>query len=577
MYVFGSNRKHLHLWGVASAVAASLLLVPVNGLLAQPTDSPTAKQVARMDAVLAPLKKPNVPGCAVGVSRSGSLIYQRYFGLADLERHVPITPKTSFFIASSSKQFTAMAVVLLALDGKLSLDDDVRKYVPELPDFGEKITIRHLLTHTSGLREETNLLTMAGWRTSDLQTEEDILRLLSRQERLNFRPGEEFMYSNTGYTLAAVIVSRVTGMTFPEFVATRIFRPLGMTHTEIVDDPARVISDRAIGYWQLGSEDGRFRIARVPYANVGSTGVLTTLHDLALWDRNFYTMTVGGRAARDMINSPGRLNDGTVTGYGLGIYVGTYRGQRMLSHAGSSPGFKADFVHFPQQRLTIAVICNAFEISPTPIVHGIADIFLPAAAPTAGDGKSDVAVPPPADIAEFAGRYWNRDVAQGPNYFYEGGKLLLAGGGEGKFELRHIGGNRFLLPVAPRRLVSVFFRGPDGKMRVRSENAGQRPREFVAVSETSQPPPASQYAGVYYSRELDVEWTVAARGKNLAIIRTRFGEEPLTPLLPNVFQFSGGFFTMEFAPPVNGSSPSFEATTERVRRLRFVRVPARGR
>lgn len=529
-----------------------------------------------MDALLAPLKKPNAPGCAVGVSRSGSLIYQRYFGLADLERRVPITSKTSFFIASSSKQFTAMAVVLLALDGKLSLDDDVRKYVPELSDFGEKITIRHLLTHTSGLREENNLLIMAGWRVSDRQTENDILRLLSRQKRLNFRPGDEYMYANTGFTLAAVIVSRVAKMSFPEFVAKRIFQPLGMKQTEIVDDPDKVMADRALGYWTLGSDDGRYRLVSPPYENVGPSGVLTTLRDLALWDRNFYTMTVGGRAAREMIDTPGHLNDGTETGYGLGIYIGKYRGQQTLSHAGSTPGYKADFVHFPKQHLTVEVMCNAFEISPTPIVHGIADILVPAAASTAEASKTDAAVPPPADVADFAGRYWNRDVAQAKTILCENGKLLVDGGHEGKFELRHIGENRFLLPVAPRHYVLVFFRGPDGTMRIRSEIAGERPLEFIAASNPSEPVPAMQYAGVYYSPELDVEWTVAARDDKLTVIRARYGREPLTSLLPNVFQMSGGFFTLEFAPPVGGSSASFEVTTERVRHLKFVRVAPRG-
>jgi CubicO group peptidase (beta-lactamase class C family) len=572
-----TNQSTFRVSTLALALTATLVL-PVSGLHAQSSSSLTASQIARMDAVLAPLQKPDAPGCAVGVSRSGSLVYQRYFGLADLERHVPITPKTKFFIASSSKQFTAMAVVLLALDGKIGLDDDVRKYVPELPDFGDKITIRHLLSHTSGFREETNLLTMAGWRISDRQTENDILRLLRRQRQLNFRPGDEYMYANTGFTLAAVVVSRVTKMSLPEFVAKRIFQPLGMTHTEIVDDRAKVIADRAIGYWMLGSEGGRYRIVNVPYDNVGPTGVLTTLHDLALWDRNFYTMTVGGRAAREMIDTPTRLNDGTLTGYGLGIYIGTYRGQPTLSHAGSDPGFKADFVHFPKQHLTIEVMCNAFEISPTPIVHGIADILVPVAAPTTGDAKADVAeVPPPADIADFAGRYWNREIAQATTILYENGKLLVDGGNEGKFELRHIGGNRFLLPVAPRRYVLTFFRGPDGMRRVRSEIGGDRPVEYTAVPATSKSPPASQYAGLYYSPELDVEWTVAARNDKLTISWVRYGEEPLSPLLPDVFESHGGFFTIEFAPPANGSSPSFEVTTERVRHLKFVRVEPRGR
>lgn len=574
----GKGQSVFRAFSLVSILTWSLSFAPAAvASQRQSATSLNPAQVSKLDAVLAPLRKPGSPGCAVGVTRYGALIYQRYFGLADLERHVPITPKTKFFVASTSKQFTAMAVVLLASDGKLSLDDDVRKYVPELPDLRQKITIRHLLTHTSGLREETNLLTMAGWRNSDLQTENDIMRLLRRQQGLNFRPGDEYMYSNSGFVLAAGIVKRVAGMSFPEFVAKRIFQPLGMTHTQFVDDRDKIMEDRAVGYWTLASDDGSYQIVDAPFAYVGPTGVLTTLHDLALWDRNFYTMKVGGRAARDLIDTPGRLNDGSSTGYGLGIYIGSYRGQPTLSHAGSDPGFKADFVHFLQQHLTVEVMCNAFEISPTPIVHGIADVLVPVAAPSAGDIKADVAeVAPPTDIASFAGRYWNRDIAQATTILHENGKLLVDAGNEGKFELRHIGGNRFLLPVAPRRYVLTFSRGSDGTMWVRSEIGSERPVEYAAVSAASESPPPTQYAGRYYSPELDVEWTVAAKDGKLSVIRTRYGEEQLSPLLPNVFQMNGGFFTIEFARPVGETSPSFEVTTERVRHLKFVRVAPRA-
>ena len=414
-----NNRTLLRRGAIALTLAASLLAAPIRAQPAGPLPPPTSEQVARMDAVLAPLQRPDAPGCGVAAMRAGAIVYERYFGSADLERNVPITPATKFYIASSSKQFTGMAAILLALEGKLSLDDDVRRYVPELPDFGDRITIRHLLTHTSGLREENNLLIMAGWRLSDLQTEDDILRLLARQRRLNFRPGDEYMYSNTGFTLLAVIVSRVSGMPFPQFVAERIFRPLGMTETEIADDPGRIIPGRAVSYW--GPDDGAFRIARVPYAHVGPSGVITTLRDLARWDRNFYTLAVGGQAAHDLIYAPARLNDGSLAGYGLGSTLGTYRGYRTVSHAGSSTGSKAEFIHFPEQRLTVAVLCNYFNMSPTIVAHGIADVLL--AAPTSpsaagGSGQADAAVPLPANVADFAGRYWNRDLAQAKTIIY---------------------------------------------------------------------------------------------------------------------------------------------------------------
>lgn len=290
-------------------------------------------------------------------------------------------------------------------------------------------------------------------------------------------------------------------------------------------------------------------------------------------------MAVGGEAARRMIDTPGRLNDGSAVGYGMGVYVGSRNGRLMIGHAGSDPGFKADYIRFPDERLAVSVLCNSFEAAPTPIAQAIADLLLPP--PAAPDRSSqrrpaDAAVALPADAASLAGRYWNPDVAQAVTVLFEGGRLLLDGGGEGKFELRHIGGNRFLLPVAPRRFVLAFSRAPDGTQRVRREIAGERSRDFVAVPGAEGSVRLSAYAGTYYSAELDIEWTVVERGGALRIFWRRFSEEELTPLLPGIFQFSGGFFTVAFAPPAGEGSPWFEVTTERARHMRFERVPPRG-
>jgi CubicO group peptidase (beta-lactamase class C family) len=551
-----------------SAAAVTVLLCAVS---APVRDASQSVPISQLDTALSSVTRANAPGCAAAAMQSGRIVWSRAAGLADIERHVPLTTQTKFLIASTSKQFTAMSAVLLALDGRLSLDDDIRRYVPEVPDFGASITIRHLLWHTSGLREESNLLVMAGWRSSDLETENDILGLLHRQARLNFRPGEEFLYSNTGYMLLATIVSRVSGMTFPEFVAQRIFRPLGMIHSTVVDDPGEVVQDRALGYW--GTTAGPFRLARIPYGFAGPTGVVTTLEDLARWDANAYTFTVGGQTAQDMISAPGRLNDGSRTGYGFGAYIGTYKGHRMISHAGSDPGFKADYLRFPDQRLAVAVLCNSFDIEATPVARQLADVLI-APEPT-GNGAgvaTDNPVPLPAGVAELAGRYWNSDVAQVTTILFEQRKLLVDGGTEGKFELRHIGGNHFLLPAAPRRYVLTFFRAPDGSRRLRKEIAGERPREFVAVESQRLAVPFSDYAGVFYSAELDVEWTIRARDGALRISFPRFDEEPLVPILPNVFQFSSGFFTLEFAPPTPVGSAQFDVTTERARHMRFTRL-----
>ena len=248
----------------------------------------------KVDKVFEQWDKPDSPGCALGVYRDGQIVYKRGYGMANLNDDVPITPATVFHVASMSKQFTAASILLLAQQGKLSLDDDVHKYIPELPDFGEPITLRHLLHHTSGLRDQWSLLDLAGWRYSqDLITDDDVMSVLVRQKALNFKPGEKYMYSNTGFTLLAIIVKRVSGMSLREFTTKNIFQPLGMTHTHFRDDHEEIIKHDALGYEQDG-KDKPFRMNLTNFDTAGATSLHTTVEDLQLWDENFYHPRVGG-------------------------------------------------------------------------------------------------------------------------------------------------------------------------------------------------------------------------------------------------------------------------------------------
>ena len=260
----------------------------------EPEQSAEAASItSRADKIFEKWDKPDSPGCAIAVIKDGRIVYKRGYGMANLDHDVPITPSTVFNIASVSKQFTAAAIALLAQQGKLLLDDEARKYIPELPDFGTPITIRHLIHHTSGLRSQTALLDLAGWRIGlDHVTEEDVLGLLFRQRELNFRPGEKYEYSNTNYILLAQIVTRVSGQTFREFTRAHIFEPLGMKNSFFRDDHDEIVKNQAYGY--VPTEDDTFQLSMPTSYTVGSTGLLTTVEDLARWDRNFYDGRVGG-------------------------------------------------------------------------------------------------------------------------------------------------------------------------------------------------------------------------------------------------------------------------------------------
>jgi len=272
------------------------------GLLAA---GPKAEQI---DAIFEKVDRTNVPGCALGVTQNGHLQHARGYGMADLDHDIANTPRTVFHVASMSKQITAAAVTLLAQRGKLDLDDPVRDHIPELPDFGTPITIRHLIHHVSGLRDQWSLLVMSGWRLSeDVVRDEDVMDLVSRMKALNFRPGEMHLYSNTGYTLLGQIVKRVTGKSLRQFTQKEIFEPLGMRDTHFRDDHQETVKGMAYGY----NQTGRVWKQSIPhYDTVGASSLLTTVEDWAKWERNFDDPKVGGKALVEQMLAPFTLNSG---------------------------------------------------------------------------------------------------------------------------------------------------------------------------------------------------------------------------------------------------------------------------
>jgi len=328
----------------------------------------------RVDQLFAGWNRSGSPGAAVAVIRNGQLEHSRGYGFAQLEYGVPIRPNTVFHVASVSKQFTAFAAVLLEAQGRISLDDDVRSYVPELHDYGHQITIRHLLYHTSGLRDQWGLLTMAGWRMDDVITRDQILRLVERQRELNFVPGTEYLYSNTGFTLIAEIVERVTGQSFREWTSANIFQPLGMENTHFHDDHQELVPNRADSYVHDGN--GGFKKAVLSYANVGATSLFTTVDDMARWVLNFETGEVGGPDAIRLLRSRGVLSSGDSLDYAMGQAIGSYRGLLALYHGGADAGFRSYLLRFPLERLSVIVLSNLASIDAGTLARETAALYL---------------------------------------------------------------------------------------------------------------------------------------------------------------------------------------------------------
>jgi CubicO group peptidase (beta-lactamase class C family) len=553
-------RSHTGWIAVAMVVtAASLPLVARQAPSLAPLDAATA---GRIDAIFAPWNSTASPGCALGVTRHGTLVYARGYGMANLEHDTAISPDSIFHVASISKQFAAFSVALLAADGKLSLDDEVRKHLPEIPDFGKRITVRHLMHHTSGLRDQWTLQNYAGWREDDVITEADVLQMASRQRGLNFDPGAEYLYSNTGFTLLGTIVKRVSGQSLREFAEARIFAPLGMTRTHFHDDHTMIVRGRTSAYQPRPG--GGFRISIPVFDTDGATSLFTTVGDLLRWEQNFADAKVGGRALIDQAQVSGRLNDGSDTGYGWGLAVGKYRGVRAVGHSGADAGYRADVVRFPDHDLAIATFCNLSTTNPNDLARQVADVLLPAAAleplPTPTIASADA-------IKDLGGVYWNPvtdDV----------GRVTVVDG-----TLRMSPTAPPLLPMGDGR----FRTGPRGGELMFPTAAPGAPQELHLLSATlatvvirrlppmDTPPDLAPFAGRYHSADLDTTYEVTVDGQTLVVKRPRVNSLVVTPIAADKFAGASGSPTVSFQR-TGGQVTAMTISMGRVRRLPFSRV-----
>lgn len=340
----------------------------------QSNPSDTNKLAEQVDALFVQWNKPDSPGCALAVIKDGRIIYQRGYGMANLDYDIPISTASVFNIASVSKQFTAMSVLLLAKQGKLSLDDDIRKYVPDFPQYQSPITIRNLLYQTSGIREYSHLMSASGVKYQDA-SDEDVFKILARQKELNFKPGDEYLYSNSNYFLLARIVRIVRGKSLREFAGENIFKPLRMVNTGFHSDSTEVTKKRATGY-SYNIYDG-FSVESVGAYHVGDGGILTTIDDLFLWDQNYYDNKLGGgNQLIEQFVTPGTLNNGRKLDYAMGLDVEEYKGLKMIGHDGVYNGFNASMIRFPEQRISVICLCNLASIPSPMLTREVADIYL---------------------------------------------------------------------------------------------------------------------------------------------------------------------------------------------------------
>ena len=566
--------------GGAACLAIALAIVP----LARQSDTPDD----RLDLIFAPWSARRAPGCAVSVMRGGDILFAKGYGDANLEYDVPITPSSVFHVASVSKQFTAVAVALLVADGRVSWDDDIRRYVPELPDFGDTITLRHLAHHTSGIRDQWSLLQMAGWRwEGDVVTQGDVLDLLSRQTGIHFPPGSEYLYSNSGYTLLAVVVERVSGRTLREFTTARLFEPLGMTQTTFRDDHAMLVRNRAYAY--ESDRAGGYRLSIPDFAVVGASSLFTTVQDLARWNRNFRTGEVGGRDVLRQLQELGTLAGGARISYGFGLVHGMHRGRSTIGHGGTDAGYRGEFLRFPDDDLGVAVLCNIRTADPGRLARDAADVFLTSAPGTAAGRRARnrsgrPATPAaPADperaasdreaLAALAGYYRRSENDIPLQIVVRGDDLLLVEGGAGR-PLRPLADGR---PPASRRFriagtaVEATFEAGDAGTEPTLRLSGPIRGVYTHAARVVGLPDErlAEYAGSYHSDDLDVRYVFRQENGRLMLSHRKLGRIRLVPTFENGFYGGGWFFTfVREGTTVTG----FTMSTSRAWRVPFRRL-----
>jgi CubicO group peptidase (beta-lactamase class C family) len=539
----------------------------------------------RVDFVFREWDRDGSPGASVGIVRDGELVFARGYGLADLEHRIPMTPRTVLHVASVSKQFTALAVALLASRGRLSLDDDIRDHVPEFPDLGHPITLRNLLHHTSGIRDQWSLLTLAGWRLDDVITREDILGLLTRQRELNFEPGTEYAYSNSGYMLLAEVVARTTGQSFREWTTEEVFEPLGMIDTHAHDDHQMIVPNRAESYARLPR--GSYRRAPLNYATVGATSLFTTIEDMARWAATLMSGTFAPEVLDEMVR-PTRLSNGVELAYGFGLSIGTADGHRVIQHGGADAGFRSHFALFPDADVAVIVLGNQAQMNAGQLAHRVATLFLPEASSDADPSPEPQRAPVAVDIDDgslkpLLGLYWNPVLDAVREIRRSDGDLYYDRGAGNASELVYTGSSVF-------RMVGI-----DPPIEIRFERSSGAPagssRTDVMVVHPAlepemrfwriEPAPDSlavgDYVGVFRSEEVGVGVRIVGSEEGIALVHPRHGTIDLRPVAKDRFDSDQWWLgSLRFTRDEQGRVVAFRSTSGRVRNLQFERADGQG-
>lgn len=518
-------------------------------------DVPTQK----VDQIFTVYDKPGSPGCSLGVIRDGEFVYRKAYGLASLELAVPLSSQSVFYMASVSKQFTAASVVLAAERGYLSLDDDVRKYIPELPDYGHVITLRQMIHQTSGFRDFLTLLYLSGHDRADFNSPEEIFKIVVRQKGLNNIPGEEWIYSNTNYFLLGMVVKRTTKKSLSEFAAQNMFQPLGMSHTLFYDDHTLVVPGRVAAYDSVPHDS--FRVDwSTTYEVVGGGGLMSTVDDLLLWDRNFYANRLGKGTLVQELQTPGVLNNGNKISYAMGLDLGNYRGLPIVEHGGALFGYRTELLRFPEQKFSVICLCNIASAVPDNLARQVADIYLadrlqPGASALNPSSKGDF-----PDPATFDGKYLDPRTHLLYTFTASNGNLMAWGA-----VLRRINANQFY------DLGSnvITFESSKDTMHAKLDLKGETYFSGSRIQELHLDKPVlASYTGQFRSTELDTVYGLSLEKDTLTLRNRDNPPQKLTPIAKDEFD-AGDLGRLVFERDSGGRVFGFRVFTQAASGIAF--------
>ena len=510
------------------------------------------------------------PGAAIGIIQNGKLIYTKEYGMANLDYEIPLTVNSQFYIASIAKQFTAACVALLAIDEELSLDEDIRSYFPELPDYGYRISIRNLIHHTSGLRDYLSIMYLSGHSFEDYFNNADGINLIARQKALNYEPNEEYLYSNSNYILLAELVKRVSGMSIREYASQKIFEPLGMKNTFFNDDHTQITSNRVISYRK--NEDGSYSRFVQNFDGHGDGGMISTIEDLYLWDLNFYHKKVGGEALAELILSRRKLTNGFLSGYSFGIEHGNYKGLKINMHGGNFLGFNHHFTRFPDQNFSVIILANTNEIDPYFFTDRISDIFLSDLyeIPKMVNNESSEKVVTSFKLSQeelnrFKGHYWSFDGNFSRNIYVSNDTLRFDRGMNNISSLVPISHNEFKMLV-----------GDNVKVKFETEDVAKESMTVIIndtdffnfekyVPSNYKIEELKAFCGSYFSPELNCSYVISLQERQLILTINKKAVSKLNPVMKNYF-ISNFVGSISFD---DGNLNDFVINSGRVRGVKF--------